>query len=140
MSAAHRQSLFVGENCPHIGLPLRLGLAVGDVALQTSRAMKRKRSGVSFTSFWKMNWKPWTKTKTSIPDDPDDQNEYTRESHYVWRDGHAKRPLLVALYRGHPQPNPPLPDCEYKNLIVAGAKHWELPTDYIRELESIQTG
>ncbi|PYJ66826.1 MAG: hypothetical protein DME78_03655 [Verrucomicrobia bacterium] len=74
------------------------------------------------------------------PGRPDDQNEYTREICYVWHEGDAKRLLLVALYRGHPQPNPPLPDCDYKNLIVAGAKHWQLPADYIRELESIQTG
>ncbi|HEY2123802.1 MAG TPA: gamma-glutamylcyclotransferase family protein [Chthoniobacterales bacterium] len=74
------------------------------------------------------------------PGRPNDQNEYTRENHYVWREGDAKRPLLVALCRGHPKPNPPLPDCDYKNLIVAGARHWQLPTDYIRELESIQTG
>ena len=73
------------------------------------------------------------------PGRPDDQNEYTRENHYVWREGDAKRLLLVSLYRGHPEPNAPLPDCEYKNLIVAGAKHWQLPADYIQELESIQT-
>jgi gamma-glutamylcyclotransferase len=71
---------------------------------------------------------------------PDDQNDYTRENCYVWHEGDAKRPLLVAIYRGHPQPNPPLPNCDYKNLIVAGAMHWQLPADYIRELESIQTG
>lgn len=73
------------------------------------------------------------------PGRPDDQNEYTREDHYVWREGDAKRPLLVSLYRGHPQPNPPLPDHEYKNLIVTGARHWQLPADYIQGLESIQT-
>jgi len=50
------------------------------------------------------------------PGRPDDQNEYTRENHYVWREGDAKRLLLVALYRGHPQPNPPFPDFDYKNL------------------------
>ena len=72
------------------------------------------------------------------PGRPDLQNEYTRENHYVWREGDAKRLLLVSLYRGHPQPNPPLPDFGYKNLIVGGAKHWQLPADYIQELESIQ--
>ena len=72
------------------------------------------------------------------PGRPDPQNEYTRENHYVWREGDAKRLLLVSLYRGHPQPNPPLPDFGYKNLIVGGAKHWQLPADYIQELESIQ--
>jgi gamma-glutamylcyclotransferase (GGCT)/AIG2-like uncharacterized protein YtfP len=74
------------------------------------------------------------------PGRPYDQNEYSREKSYVWREGDAKRPLLVSLYRGHPQPNPPLPDCDYKNLIVKGAKQWQLPADYIQELESIQAG
>ena len=47
---------------------------------------------------------------------PDDQNEYTRENHYVWREGDAKRPLLVSLYRGHPQPNRPCPIAITKTL------------------------
>jgi gamma-glutamylcyclotransferase (GGCT)/AIG2-like uncharacterized protein YtfP len=74
------------------------------------------------------------------PGRPDNQNQYTRESCHVWREGDAKRPLLVSIYRGHPQPNPPLPNCDYKSLIVEGARHWQLPADYIQELESIQTG
>jgi hypothetical protein len=73
------------------------------------------------------------------PGRPDAQNEYSRETCCVWREGDSKQPLLVALYRGHPQPNPPLPDCDYKNLIVSGARHWQLPADYVQELESIQT-
>src|SRR5262249_34161702 len=72
------------------------------------------------------------------PGRPDDQNKYTREHHYVWPEGDAKRALLVALYRGHPQLDPLLPSHEYKRLIVEGAKHWNLPAGYIRELESIQ--
>jgi gamma-glutamylcyclotransferase (GGCT)/AIG2-like uncharacterized protein YtfP len=74
------------------------------------------------------------------PGRPDLQNEYSRENCYVWLEGDAKRLLLVSLYRGHPQPNPPLPDCDYKSLIVEGARHWHLPADYIQELESIQAG
>jgi hypothetical protein len=70
---------------------------------------------------------------------PHDENEYTRENHYVWREGDAKRLLLVALYRGHPQLDPPLPDCDYKSLIVEDARHWQLPSHYIQELEAIQT-
>jgi hypothetical protein len=73
------------------------------------------------------------------PGRPDNQNEYTRENHSVWREGDAKRPLLVSVYRGHPQRNPPLPDSNYKKLIVEGAKHWQLPANYIQELEAIQT-
>ena len=79
------------------------------------------------------------KNESFRPGRPDDQNEYTRENHYVWREGDAKQPLLVSLYRGHPQPDPPLPSCDYKELIVEGARHWQLPPDYIQELESIQT-
>jgi gamma-glutamylcyclotransferase (GGCT)/AIG2-like uncharacterized protein YtfP len=33
---------------------------------------------------------------------PGDENEYTRENHYVWPDGDVKQAILVALYRGHP--------------------------------------
>ena len=78
------------------------------------------------------------KDESFRPGRPDDQNEYTRENHYVWPEDDAKRPLLVSLYHAHPQLDPPLPSCDYKKLIVDGARHWNLPADYIRELESIQ--
>jgi hypothetical protein len=73
------------------------------------------------------------------PGKPYDQSEYTREDHYVWQEGDAKQPLLVALYRGHPQLDPSFPSDDYKELIVNGAKHWKLPAEYIRQLESIHT-
>jgi hypothetical protein len=44
------------------------------------------------------------KSEDFRPGRPNDQNEYTRENHYVWREGDANRPLLVSLYRGHPSP------------------------------------
>ena len=78
------------------------------------------------------------KDESFRPGRPYDQNKYTRENHYVWPEGDAKRALLVALYRGHPQLDPPLPSHEYKRLIVEGAKRWNLPEEYIRELESIK--
>lgn len=74
------------------------------------------------------------------PGRPDDQNDYTRENCHVWHEGNENRPLLVAIYRGHPQPDPPLPNSDYKNLIVTGARHWKLPADYIQELEAIRIG
>ena len=37
------------------------------------------------------------------------------------------RQLLVALYRGHPQLDPPLPSDDYKELIVAGANTGTFP-------------
>ena len=78
------------------------------------------------------------KDESFRPGRPDDQNKYTRENHYVWPDGDAKRALLVSLYRGHPQLDPPLPSRDYKKLIVEGARQWKLPPEYIRELECIQ--
>jgi gamma-glutamylcyclotransferase (GGCT)/AIG2-like uncharacterized protein YtfP len=78
------------------------------------------------------------KDESFRPGRPDYQNEYTREKHYVWPEGDAKRPLLVSLYRAHPQLDPPLPSHDYKRLILQGARHWKLPAEYIRELESIQ--
>jgi gamma-glutamylcyclotransferase (GGCT)/AIG2-like uncharacterized protein YtfP len=80
------------------------------------------------------------KDESFRPGRPDNQNEYTREKHTVWAEGDAKRPLLVSLYRGHPQLDPPLPSGDYKRLIVEGARNWNLPAGYICELESIQTG
>jgi gamma-glutamylcyclotransferase len=68
-----------------------------------------------------------------------EQNQYTRADQYVWRDGDAEQLLLVALYLGHPELDPPLPSDDYKSLIVHGAKHWNLPAEYIRQLESIPT-
>jgi gamma-glutamylcyclotransferase len=79
------------------------------------------------------------KDESFQPGRPDDQNAYTRENHYVWPEGDIKRALLVWLYRGHPQLDPPLPSYDYKRLIVEGARHWKLPVEYIRELETIQT-
>lgn len=73
------------------------------------------------------------------PGQPYNQSEYTRKNCCVCREGEVKRPLVVSIYRGHPQLDPSLPNSDYKNLIVQGAKHWQLPADYIRELEFIQT-
>jgi len=76
------------------------------------------------------------KDESFRPGQPDEQNKYTRENHYLWPEGDAKRAILVTLYRGHPQLDPP--SHEYKKLILEGARHWNLPAEYIRELESIQ--
>ena len=66
------------------------------------------------------------------------KNSYYRRECLVFLDGEDQRPLTVSVYFGDPQPNPPLPNAAYKNLILAGAKHWHLPEEYIRELEQIE--
>jgi hypothetical protein len=35
-------------------------------------------------------------------------------------------------------PNPPLPNADYKTLLVEGADYWHLPKEYIAELEQIE--
>ena len=69
-----------------------------------------------------------------------DKNPYYRRECLVFLDGEDQRPLTVSAYFGDPQPNPPLPNAEYKNLILAGTRHWHLPEEYIRELEQIEVG
>ena len=66
-----------------------------------------------------------------------DKNSYYRRECLVFLNGEDHRPLTVSAYFGDPQPNPPLPNAAYKNLILTGAKHWHLPEDYIRALEQI---
>jgi gamma-glutamylcyclotransferase (GGCT)/AIG2-like uncharacterized protein YtfP len=68
-----------------------------------------------------------------------EENSYVREERHVLRDGDKHRPLLVSVYFGIPQENPPLPNSDYKRLLVGGAKLWKLPPDYILKLEAIET-
>jgi len=65
-------------------------------------------------------------------------NSYWRRECLVLLDGDEQRPLTACTYFGDPQPNPPLPNAEYKQLIVSGARHWLLPEEYICELETIE--
>lgn len=64
---------------------------------------------------------------------------YVRRKEQVLEDGRDDKPLTVWIYFANPQPNPPLPNIEYKRLIVEGAKHWCLPAAYITRLEQIVT-
>lgn len=67
-----------------------------------------------------------------------DQNSYYRRECLVFLDGEDHRPLTVSVYFGERQPNPPLPNDAYKNLILTGARHWHLPDEYIRQVERIE--
>jgi gamma-glutamylcyclotransferase len=67
-----------------------------------------------------------------------EKNSYSRRECSVFLDGNDQRPLKVSVYSGDPQPNPPLPNVAYKNLILTGARHWNLPEEYIHELEQIE--
>ncbi|OGR26585.1 MAG: hypothetical protein A2139_06480 [Desulfobacca sp. RBG_16_60_12] len=65
-------------------------------------------------------------------------NSYFRRECHVLLDGEDTKPLVVFTYFADPEPNPPLPNTEYRNLILSGARHWHLPAEYIAELEQIE--
>ena len=68
------------------------------------------------------------------PGRPKSENAYQRESRHVFVDGNKKNPFKVAVYFANPQADPPLPNQAYKDLILAGAKHWHLPDEYIQHV------
>jgi gamma-glutamylcyclotransferase len=63
------------------------------------------------------------------------KNSYFRRECMVLLDGDDQQSLAVFTYYGDPQPNPPLPNIEYKNLILSGARHWRLPAEYVQQLD-----
>ncbi|MDP6559492.1 MAG: gamma-glutamylcyclotransferase family protein [Candidatus Binatia bacterium] len=67
------------------------------------------------------------------------QNEYTRQEGLVHPQG-VEEPIKVTLYLAEKERNPPLPSAEYMRLIVEGAKHWDLPPYYVKQLEQIKVG
>ncbi|MGH9685529.1 MAG: gamma-glutamylcyclotransferase family protein [Candidatus Acidiferrales bacterium] len=66
-------------------------------------------------------------------------NAYTRDKREVLADGDEHKPVTVCIYFARKEPNPPLPNEEYKHLIVEGAKFWRLPAEYIARLEEVET-
>jgi gamma-glutamylcyclotransferase len=66
------------------------------------------------------------------------KNSYFRRECVVLLNDDAQRPMTVSTYFGDPQPDPPMPNAEYKNLILTGAQQWQLPAEYIRELKGIE--
>lgn len=72
------------------------------------------------------------------PDRKRDDNAYVREERHVFAEGDEKRTMSVTIYIANKQKDPPLPNSDYKKLIVEGAKYWHLPEEYIRLLEQIQ--
>jgi gamma-glutamylcyclotransferase len=59
------------------------------------------------------------------------KNSYFRRECVVLLDGDDQQRLTVVIYFGGPHPNPPLPNIDYKDLILSGAQHWHLPKEYV---------
>ena len=67
------------------------------------------------------------------------KNSYERCEVTVLRDGEENYPVKTFTYYANPQKNPPLPNNEYKDLLVKGAKERKLPDWYIKSLKQIKT-
>jgi hypothetical protein len=72
------------------------------------------------------------------PSRPAENNSYNRRTGIVYQNDDETKPLNVEIYFAVPQEDPPLPNQTYKDLIVSGAKNWELPINYREQLEKIQ--
>ncbi|MGH7888688.1 MAG: gamma-glutamylcyclotransferase family protein [Candidatus Binatia bacterium] len=66
------------------------------------------------------------------------EDGYRREIMPVHPAGDGNRPIEVVVYIAAIETNVPLPNAEYKRLIVDGAKHWRLPEAYLAMLEAIE--
>lgn len=66
------------------------------------------------------------------------EDGYRREILPVHALGNGAGPLQAIVYIAQIEDNVPLPNAEYKRLILEGAKHWNLPAPYCLMLEAIQ--
>ncbi|MGH7793297.1 MAG: gamma-glutamylcyclotransferase family protein [Candidatus Binatia bacterium] len=64
------------------------------------------------------------------------EDGYRRETLAVH--GEGRQPLAALVYVAELERNVPLPNAEYKRLIVEGAKHWGIPAIYLTMLEAIE--
>ncbi len=69
---------------------------------------------------------------------PSSSNSYVPQDVIVFVDGDLAKPLNVITFVANPQAYPPLPSQDYKNLIIAGAREWNLSAEYIARLEQIE--
>ena len=65
------------------------------------------------------------------------EDGYRRETVHVFRSGDGRHSLAVLTYIAEREDNAPLPNPEYKRLIIEGARHWNVPESYRLMLEEI---
>jgi gamma-glutamylcyclotransferase len=66
------------------------------------------------------------------------EDGYRRQILPVYAVDNGQAPLNVLVYIAELELDVPLPNAEYKRLILEGAKHWKLPVPYLSLLEEIQ--
>lgn len=65
------------------------------------------------------------------------EDGYRREKIFVVARGDGQHPLEALVYIAKKEDDAPLPNREYKRLLVEGARHWQLPPEYSAMLEGI---
>jgi len=65
------------------------------------------------------------------------EDGYRREKVFVLARGDGQHPLESLVYVADRECDAPFPNLEYKRLMIEGARHWQLPSDYYTMLESI---
>ena len=68
------------------------------------------------------------------------EDGYLREKILVHAEGDGQGPVEVLVYIAEKEDAVPLPNSEYKRLIVEGARQWKIPEAYCAMLEQIQAG
>jgi gamma-glutamylcyclotransferase (GGCT)/AIG2-like uncharacterized protein YtfP len=68
------------------------------------------------------------------------EDGYRRERLLVRPSADSQNLLEVLVYIAEKEETVPLPNPEYKRLILHGARHWNIPELYCLMLEQIQTG
>ena len=66
------------------------------------------------------------------------EDGYRREKLFVRPVGDSQTSVEVLVYIAEKEGTAPLPNPEYKRLIVDGARHWNIPESYCSMLEQIQ--
>ena len=66
------------------------------------------------------------------------EDGYRRAILPVYAFGDGVQPLEALIYIAEIESNVPLPNSEYKRLILEGARHWSLPESYCLMLEKIE--
>src|SRR5258708_31035709 len=59
-----------------------------------------------------------------------EKNSYWRKECHVFVNGDERQRIAAVTYFGDPQKNPPPPNAKYKNLLLSGARRWQLPDAY----------
>ena len=66
------------------------------------------------------------------------EDGYRREILPVFALNVGEEPFQALVYISEPELDVPLPNADYKRLILEGAKHWKLPSLYLWILEEIE--